>query len=207
MRKEIRDIDPAPCYAKTSGTCRAFQALAHSVTEILQITSVAWLWLPDQDATIKLAQSDFEKRKEIFQEFVYWVFDSLLIPLIRSNFYVTESNAHRNRLFYFRHDVWRLLTEPSLSTLRLNMFEQMPTERANKLLAIRPLGFSKIRLLPKKQGTRMIMNLKRKQQVMRYGTMTLSRSINTVMTPVFNAITYEKVRDVRYRLVPTPTDT
>ena len=86
-----------------------------------------------------------------------------------------------------------MLTEPALSTLRLKMFEEMPTERTNRLLAARPLGFSKIRLLPKTQGIRMIMNLKRRQQVMRYGTMTLGKSINTIMTPVFNAITYEKV--------------
>ncbi|KAJ4338970.1 Telomerase reverse transcriptase [Ascochyta clinopodiicola] len=172
---------------------RKFETLTlHQVTQKLQITSLAWLHLPGQDETAKLARSDFEKRKEIFQEFVYWIFDSFLIPLIRSNFYVTESNAHRNRLFYFRHDVWRMLTEPSLSTLRLKMFEEMPTERANKLLAVRPLGFSKIRLLPKKQGIRMIMNLKRKQQVTRYGATTLQRSINAVMAPVFNAITYEK---------------
>ncbi|UPX18047.1 RNA-directed DNA polymerase [Ascochyta rabiei] len=172
---------------------RKFETLTlHQVTQKLPITSLAWLRLPGQDETAKLARSDFEKRKEILQEFVYWLFDSFLIPLIRSNFYVTESNAHRNRLFYFRHDVWRMLAEPSLSTLRLKMFEEMPTERANKLLAVRPLGFSKIRLLPKKQGIRMIMNLKRKLQVTRYGAMTLQKSINAVMAPVFHAITYEK---------------
>ena len=124
---------------------------------------------------------------------VYWVFDSFLIPLIRSNFYVTESNAHRNRLFYFRHDVWRILTEPSLSTLKSQMFEDMPNDRVNRLLSARPLGFSKMRLLPKKQGIRMIMNLKRRPQVTRYGAVTLGKSINSVMTPVFNAVTYEKV--------------
>jgi telomerase reverse transcriptase len=172
---------------------RSVQVLANSITETLQITSLGWLQLPGQSETTKLARSDFEKRKEILQEFVYWVFDSFLIPLIRSNFYVTESNAHRNRLFYFRHDIWKMLTEPALSTLRLKMFEEMPTERTNRLLAARPLGFSKIRLLPKKQGIRMIMNLKRRQQVMRYGAMTLGKSINTIMTPVFNAITHEKV--------------
>jgi telomerase reverse transcriptase len=169
------------------------RSLAHSLADTCQITSVLWLRLPGQDGTAKLARSDFNKRKEIFQEFVYWIFDSFLIPLIRSNFYVTESNTHRNRLFYFRHDVWRMLTEPSLSTLKLNMFEDMPTERVNRLLAARPLGFSKVRLLPKKQGIRMIMNLKRRTQVTRYGAATLGRSINSVMTPVFNAVTYEKV--------------
>lgn len=172
---------------------RTAQASAHSIIETVQITSLAWLQLPGQATSTKLARSDFEKRKDIFQEFAYWIFDSFLIPLIRSNFYVTESNAHRNRLFYFRHDVWRMLTEPSLTNLRLKMFEEMPTERTSRLLAVRPLGFSKIRLLPKKQGTRMIMNLKRRQQVMRYGTTALGKSINTVMAPVFNAITHEKV--------------
>ena len=73
------------------------------------------------------------------------------------------------------------------------MFEEMPTERTNRRLAARPLGFSKIRLLPKKQGIRMIMNLKRRQQVLRFGAVTLGKSINAIMTPVFNAITYEKV--------------
>jgi telomerase reverse transcriptase len=115
------------------------------------------------------------------------------MPLIRSNFYVTESNADRNRLFYFRHDVWRRLTEPSLVGLKESMFEEMPTDRVMKLLSVRKLGFSKIRLLPKKQGVRLIMNLRRRQQMIRYGSTTLGRSINSVMAPVFNAITYEKV--------------
>lgn len=172
--------------------CRV-DVLAHFTTETFQITSLAWLQLPGQDGTTQLARSDFEKRKEIFHEFVYWVFDSFLIPLIRTNFYVTESNTHRHRLFYFRHDVWRALTEPPLTTLRLKMFDEVSNERANKLLAVRPLGFSRLRLLPKKQGIRMIMNLKRRQQVTRYGVTTLGKSINNVMAPVFNAITYEKV--------------
>jgi telomerase reverse transcriptase len=129
----------------------------------------------------------------LFLEFVYWLFDSFLIPLIRSNFHVTESNVHRNRLFYFRHDVWRMLTEPSLKTLKASMFEHMPTERMTRLLSMRPLGFSKIRLLPKRNGFRTIMNLKRRQQVVKNGVMSLGRSINTVMTPVFNVLTYERV--------------
>ena len=142
---------------------------------------------------MKMAKTDSDKRQEIFLELVYWVFDSFLIPLIRSNFYVTESNVHKNQLFYFRHDVWRMLTEPSLLTLRANMFEDMPADHAIKLLAHRQIGFSRIRLLPKSTGVRLITNLKRRQQVMRNGTMILGRSINSVMAPVFNIMNYEKV--------------
>jgi telomerase reverse transcriptase len=167
--------------------------LAQSMFTILQISTLAWLRPSGSQPPMKTSKSDIDKRKEIFLEFVYWIFDSFLIPLVRSNFHVTESNVHRNRLFYFRHDVWRMLTEPSLSGLRVNMFEEMPTERAIKLLSVRPIGFSKIRLLPKQAGVRLITNLKRRQQVMRNGNMILGRSINSVMAPVFNVINYEKV--------------
>jgi telomerase reverse transcriptase len=164
-----------------------------NIIDSLQISALAWLQLPGQNTSSKMSQTDSDKRHELFSEFVYWVFDSFLVPLIRSNFHVTESNVHRNRLFYFRHDVWRMLTEPSWSSLKVNMYEEMPTDRATKLLAHRPIGFSKIRLLPKQTGVRLITNLKRRQPVMRNGIMTLGRSINAVMAPVFNVVSFEKV--------------
>jgi telomerase reverse transcriptase len=163
----------------------------------LQISHLAWLRLPGQHTpTTKMSRTDSAKRREIFFEFVYWVFDSFLVPLIRSNFHVTESNVHRNRLFYFRHDVWLMLTRPTLSSLKVRTYEEYDTDVATKLLSLRHLGFSKIRLLPKSTGVRLITNLKRRQQVMRNGTMMLGRSINAVMAPVFNVITYEKVSSV-----------
>ncbi|KNG48986.1 telomerase reverse transcriptase [Stemphylium lycopersici] len=172
---------------------RRFESFTlHQVTQKIRVSTIPWLCPPGQDNSCKLSKSDMEKRTELFLEFVYWLFDSFLTPLIRTNFHVTESNAHRNRLFYFRHDVWRMLAEPALTTLRMNMFEEMPMDSTMRLLSARQLGFSNIRLLPKKQGFRTIMNLKRRQQITHYGTMSLGRSINAVMTPAFNAITYEK---------------
>lgn len=158
-----------------------------------QITSLAWLRPPGQTPTTKMSRTDSDKRLEIFQEFVYWMFDSFLVPLIRSNFHVTEANTHRNKLFYFRHDVWHKLTEPALAKLKLSMFEEMTDDTAQRVLSHRPIGYGMIRLLPKQSGVRLITNLKRRPQVKRNGVTTLGRSINSVMTPVVNAITYEKV--------------
>lgn len=172
---------------------RRFESLTlHQVTQKLKIASVPWLKPPSQTPESKMAKTDFVKRQEIFMEFIYYIFDSFLIPLIRSNFHVTESNAHRNRLFYFRHDVWRMLSEPSLMSLKLSMFEEMPMDRASKLLSSRTIGYSKTRLLPKKTGVRLIMNLRRRQQSMKNGVMVLGRSINAAVAPVFNALNYEK---------------
>jgi len=138
--------------------------------------------------------SDHIKRREILAELIYYIFDSFLIPLIRSNFHVTESSQHRNRLLYFRHDMWRRLTEPALLSLKTSMLEEMPHNLAMSKLSRRALGFSQIRLLPKAKGMRPIANLKRRAQILRNGRVTLGRSINSVLAPVFNVLNYEKVR-------------
>ena len=141
-----------------------------------------------------MSRSDFEKRREIYLELLYYVFDSILIPLIRSNFHVTESNSHRNRLFFFRHDIWRSLTETSLTSIKLSMFEELQAEKAKNMLDARTLGFSQIRLLPKGTGVRPIMNLRRRATKLQNGKFILGRSINSTIAPVFNMLTYEKVK-------------
>ena len=137
-----------------------------------------------------MSQSDTKKRLELFYEFVYYMFDSILIPLIRAHFYVTESNVHRYRLFFFRHDVWRSLTEPALATLKATTFEEMKADAAQMLLHSRPIGFSQLRLLPKETGVRPITNLKHRTLKRGYKNI-LGCSINSVLAPVYNMFTYE----------------
>lgn len=147
---------------------------------------------PNVHPNSKIAKSDLQKRNEIFLEFVYYVFDSLLIPLVRCNFHVTESNVHGNRLFFFRHDIWRRATEPYIATIKLNMFEEIKTLQAKTLLDARVLGFSQLRLLPKSFGVRPIMNFRRRATRLQDGKSAIGRSINQVMAPVFNMFDYEK---------------
>lgn len=136
-----------------------------------------------------------DKRLEILNEMLYYVFDSLLIPLLRNNFYITESNVHRYKLFFFRHDVWRLVAEPAMATLKTDMFEEVKFGQAMQILQSRKLGFSQIRLLPKETTMRPIMNLRRR--TMAIGNKeTLGPSINAILGPVYSVFKLEKVGDV-----------
>ncbi|KAK0126716.1 hypothetical protein ONS95_008298 [Cadophora gregata] len=169
---------------------RRFETMSlHQATQGLKITDIAWL-APGIKG--KTSQSDISKRWEIFHEFLYYIFDSVLIPLIRSNFHVTESNIHRYRLFYFRHDVWRTLADPALASLKVTMFEEIKLEKAQKLLESRELGFSQVRLLPKETGVRPIMNLRRRALKKVHHSTMLGRSINSVLAPVYNILSLEK---------------
>lgn len=144
----------------------------------------------------KSSHTDTTKRFEIFHEFLYYLFDSLLIPLIRSNFYVTESSAHRYRLFFFRHDVWRSVAEPAMASLKAKMFEEVKLEDALRILDSRRLGFSQVRLLPKGPAVRPIMNLRRRTLVKGDRKM-LGSSINTILGPISHMLKLEKVIDMR----------
>ncbi|KAL2002309.1 hypothetical protein VTN02DRAFT_216 [Thermoascus thermophilus] len=182
---------------------RRYESLSlHEVCTGLKVTCIPWLEPPQtrppsSDARRpKLALSDLQKRTELLQELVYYIFDSLLIPLIRAHFYVTESQIHRNRVFYFRHDVWRRRTERPLAELQASVFEEIPRDRAHRILARRSLGYSPLRLLPKASGARPIVNLGRRTLRKSGPTKppSLAPSINSLVTPIFNVLNYERAR-------------
>ncbi|QSZ30101.1 hypothetical protein DSL72_004621 [Monilinia vaccinii-corymbosi] len=174
---------------------RRFEVLSlHEVTQGIKIAEIGWLGTPGTSSH-RLSVTDFDKRREIFLEFIYYLFDSVLIPLVRSHFHVTESNVHRQRLFFFRHDVWKSVAEPALASLKLKMFEEVKVEEAQKILASRTLGFSQLRLIPKETGVRPIMNLRRRA-VQKGGKHLLGASINSVLTPIHNVLTHEKANNI-----------
>ncbi|CAN8099264.1 unnamed protein product [Discula destructiva] len=162
----------------------------HEVMQGLKIAEIDWLEPPGLKG-LKCSQTDLRKRKEIFSEFVYYAFDSLLIPLIRSNFYVTESNVHRYRVFFFRHDVWRSVAEPAMAELKVKMFEEVKMDDALRILDSRRLGYSQVRLLPKQSSVRPIMNLRRRM-VTSKDKKVLGYSINSILDPVSNMLKLEK---------------
>ena len=146
-----------------------------------------------------MSQPDKEKRIEIFHEFLYYVFDSILIPLLRCNFYVTESSKHKYRIFYFRHDVWRCIAEPATTALKGHLLEEVKLQDALAILNSRKLGTSHLRLVPKDAALRPIMNLRRRE-LLRGSQKILGSSINAILAPVHSMFKMEKVSKRRPEL-------
>ena len=164
----------------------------HDVLQDVKVGGIAWLAPENDISTNSMSGPDFQKRKDLLAELLYYLFDSFLIPLIRGHFHVTESGAHRNQLFYFRHDVWKALAEPALSSLKETMLEPCHFGQIKATLARRALGVSSIRLLPKEKGMRPIINLRRRMPRTQNGQLVLGRSINSILTPAFSVLNYEK---------------
>ncbi|KAF3355829.1 hypothetical protein VdG1_06567 [Verticillium dahliae VDG1] len=173
---------------------RRFESLSLSeVASGLKVTDIGWLAPPGLKSQ-KTSLTDMNKRLEILNEFLYYVFDSLLIPLLRSNFYVTESSVHRYKLFFFRHDIWRYVAEPAMAELKATMFEEVKLDHARRILENRKLGFSQVRLLPKQISMRPITNLRRRAAPIGNKKM-LGLSINSILGPVYSALKLEKELD------------
>ncbi|KJZ73514.1 hypothetical protein HIM_07070 [Hirsutella minnesotensis 3608] len=176
---------------------RRFESITlHELSQGLKVTELAWLQSPGHDDA-KMSQTDSSKRHEILNEFLYFVFDSLLIPLIRGCFYVTESNTHRNEVFYFRHDVWKSIAESTMSSLNEDMYEELSMEQVHRILESRRRGYGQIRLLPKGNKFRLITNLRRKNTLRRkkpgggYSMINLP-SVNSTLGPIHAALKFEK---------------
>ncbi|KAK5164075.1 Telomerase reverse transcriptase [Saxophila tyrrhenica] len=176
---------------------RRYESLTlHDVLQRIQLSGIGWMSPEPVKQDEKMSQSDFTKRKELMAELLYYLFDSFLIPLIRGHFHVTESGAHRNQLFYFRHDVWKALSDPALAALKETMLEESRTANLKTAMEKRALGVSKVRLLPKEHGMRPIINLRRRMPRMKNGQLVLGKSINSILTPAFSVLNYEKEANV-----------
>ncbi|KAL1888087.1 Telomerase reverse transcriptase [Ceratocystis pirilliformis] len=172
---------------------RRFEKMTlHDVVQNLKINKMDWLAPPNLRGK-KMSQTDRNKRLEILNEFMYYVFDSVLIPLLRNSFYITESSNDRYQLSYFRHDIWRALSGPVLVDLKKRMFVEMSPPHVQALLSSRPIGFSSLRLLPKVTGMRPIMNL-RKRQASKGLKQNLGPSINSLLAPLHEVLKMEKRR-------------
>ncbi|OAA73491.1 Telomerase ribonucleoprotein complex - RNA-binding domain protein [Cordyceps fumosorosea ARSEF 2679] len=155
-----------------------------------KISNIQWLQLPSLNGQ-KASQSETRKQLELFHELLYYIFDSLVIPLVRSTFYVTESNNHRYQLFYFRHDVWRVVSERAMTAIKDDMLEEIEIGDIQSIMSSQRLGFSQIRLLPKGASLRPIMNLRRRYP-MKNNKKILGPSINTALAPIHNVLKLEK---------------
>ncbi|CCF51257.1 uncharacterized protein UHO2_00683 [Ustilago hordei] len=195
----------------------------HQIAQSFRFTDLDWT-LPESAVkrNRRLTRQEAEQSKELGFELLYWLFDGLVIPLLRTTFYVTETAAYRNKVLYFRQDDWHVLSKPVMGQLKESIFEPLTRAEALSMMSSRKLGYSHVRLLPKETGVRPIVNLRRRstkqvhmeQQAsqgeagkqrgkskptatrslakQRRESMILGQSINYILQSVFHILTYEK---------------
>ena len=128
-------------------------------------------------------RTNHEAATELTLQAFRWVFKGFIIPLLRSCFYVTETEFAARELHYYRKPIWSLFRALSLQKITTtaapggatatpdqhhqqintnrNHFRILPHSRALQCLRKQTMGISKLRFLPKTTGMRPIAQLSR----------------------------------------------
>lgn len=99
-------------------------------------------------------------KHKLLDRWIFWLFSSFVVPLVRANFYVTEVEHGKQDIFYYRKPTWKNLISKTVTCVREQGYKELTAASVRKIIRSRSFGFSKVRLLPKRRGVRMLANFK-----------------------------------------------
>lgn len=98
-------------------------------------------------------------KRKFLERWIFWLFSSLVVPLVQANFYVTESEHGKNDLFYYQKSVWEMLIKDATNCLKEQSYRSLNDVSVRQILRDRSFGFSRLRFRPKENGMRALANL------------------------------------------------
>jgi telomerase reverse transcriptase len=157
----------------------------------LRVTDFAWLWsLNDSNS-----KTSHEAATVLLEEVMRWILCGFTIPLLRSIFYVTESEFSAKRILYYRKPVWSLFRTLSIRKLGSNQFQEISHREVATLLANQKFGLSRLKLLPKTTGVRPIAMLSKCDTLVGNSTNFREASTNKKLASAFQVVRYEYERN------------
>lgn len=149
-----------------------------SITHGIRVLDIKWLFhsiVPDNDGSTnktknenhtsfsrrqKLSKSDHETATVLMQSQMHWLYCRFIIPLLRSSFYITETEFTGKRILHYRKPIWSSLKSLAIDELLQRQYTELSIpEMTSKWMSSsssQNMGFSRLRLLPKKTGIRPI---------------------------------------------------
>lgn len=100
----------------------------------------------------------FYKRKKLHR-LLEFLFHDLIIPFIRHNFYVTERMQDDSKIFYYRKEIWTLISKLSIQSLVSENFASIQRTQINSQY------IGKLRIKPKPGSFRPITTYKRRGKI------------------------------------------
>jgi len=122
----------------------------------MRVTKIGWLF---GNRKGRISRTDHDAAEKLLLRVLRWVFGGFIIPLLRSTFHVTESEFSGKQTLYYRKPVWSTFRALSMNKLLKNQYTEITKDEAVKRLETQEMGFSRLRLLPKKTGIRPIATL------------------------------------------------
>ena len=103
---------------------RRFEGLPRSLAVTgLRHTDMPWLTPPAGSGHVTAERSQAAARDAA--QLLWWVLADVVVPLLRAQFYATESSVYKNRVFFFRKPVWSRIRSLALDSLRTSLLQPL----------------------------------------------------------------------------------
>lgn len=172
--------------------------------EGIRILDIGWLNPHSQKSSYgqykkkrKLSPSAHESTVVLLRNVMSWVYEQFIMPLLKSTFYITETEFTGRRVVYYRKPVWSRIKLFSLEMLMKRHYRERTVDKAKKILALHNVGCppAPLRLLPKKTGIRAIAMLSKasgiKDNRSAHTSPISSSAPNKILKSAFQALKYE----------------
>lgn len=136
------------------------------IIEGIRVVDMKWLHPPQQKPRTsepsrkmpKLTRSGHESAVVLLINVMRWVYCQYIIPLLRSTFYITDTEFTGRKVVYYRKPVWARIKSLSFKSLLKRQYRKRTVEKAKKVLLTHNIGCppAPMRLLPKKTGIRAV---------------------------------------------------
>ncbi|KAL3667294.1 hypothetical protein V7S43_007525 [Phytophthora oleae] len=148
----------------------------------LQVTKVGWMNVGSNEKFCP--PNERVKRQNLFESLLWWIVSSLVFPLLRNLFYITEAEGMANEIAYYQRPVWNVISTLALDDLEGGILQPSSDQIVS---SERQLSTSLLRLLPKSSGVRPLMNLSTAVDQTKV-------SVNRSMEAVHRVLTFEMER-------------
>lgn len=146
----------------------------------------------------KLSRSEHESTSVLVRNVMRWLYKQIIIPLLRSTFYITETEFTGSRVLYYRRPIWSRIKSLSMKILLKQQYREMNVAKVQKLLSNHNVGCppAPLRLLPKKTGIRAIAMLSKSCETDDAMAAIMNQQLsmappNKILQSAFHALKYE----------------
>ena len=183
-----------------------------SMIEGIRVLDMTWLhpqtknqcFIGHRDKRPKLSRSGHESAVVLLRNIMHWVYSKYIIPLLRSVFYITDTEFTGKRVVFYRRPVWARIRSLSLGVLMKRQYREKTLEKAKRLLAMVRCPPAPLRILPKKTGIRAIAMLSKASQIDHVKKLEIPQQLrnekphrlrniapNKILQSTFQALRYE----------------
>jgi telomerase reverse transcriptase len=171
----------------------------HNCIRGVKVSRIGWLKINRRGQMVKRCTPEESNRRQwIVASIIRLIFDVFVMALVRHNFYLTDTAMNRNRLFFYRMDVWNEISRRAFTSLSKSLFIPLSNDETQEWLSKPSLGYSAVRFLPKEDGVRPIINLKRRLRgndgLQASPMRTFQPSVNFLLQNAFHILTMESNR-------------